>query len=31
MCLQEKYKIYRRITREFLGLRIRNFQGIIFI
>ena len=27
----EKYKMYGWITREFLGLRMQNFQGIIFI
>ena len=26
----KKYKLYRKITQEFLGLRIQNFQGIIF-
>ena len=28
---QEKYKLYVQITRHFLGLRIRHFQGTIFI
>ena len=28
---KEKYKLYGRITREFLGLRMRNFQCISFI
>ena len=27
---QEKYKLYGRITPEFLGLRMSNFQGIAF-
>ena len=27
----EKNKLYGRITREFLGFRMRNFQDIIFI
>ena len=27
----EKNKLYRRITLEFLGLRMQNFQGINFI
>ena len=26
---EEKYKPCGRITREFLGLRMRNFEGII--
>ena len=25
------YKIRRQITREFLGLRMRNFEGMFFI
>ena len=29
-CLK-KYKLYESITRGFVGLRIRNFHGIIFI
>ena len=28
---QEKYELYGKITREHLGLRMRNFQGVIFI
>ena len=28
---QEKYKLYGKITRELLGLRMRNFQRVIFI
>ena len=28
---QEKYKLYGKITRELLGLRVRNFQCVIFI
>ena len=27
----KKYKLYGRITQEFLGLRMRHFQGIIFM
>ena len=27
---QEKYKLYGKITREFLRLRMRNFQDIFF-
>ena len=27
----EKYKLYGQITREFLLLWMRNFQGIAFI
>ena len=27
----EIYKLHRQITREFLGLRMRDFQGIVFI
>ena len=27
----EIYKLHGRITQEFLGLRMRNFQGIVFI
>ena len=27
----EKFKLHERITGTFLGLRIRNFQGIISI
>ena len=26
-----EYVLYGQITREFLGLRMRNFQGIVFI
>ena len=25
------YKLHGQITRELLGLRVRNFQGIVFI
>ena len=25
------HKLYGQITREFLGLRMQNFQGIVFI
>ena len=28
---KEKYKPYGEITREFLGLRMRDHQGIIFV
>ena len=28
---QEIYKLHGYITREFSGLRMRNFKGIIFI
>ena len=31
VCKQTFRKFYGYITREFLGLRMRNFQGIIFI
>ena len=31
MAYLEKYKLYGWITGEFLGLRMQNFQGIIFI
>ena len=27
----EIYKLHRQITQEFLGLRMRNFQGMVFI
>ena len=27
----ETYKLHGKITREPLGLRMRNFQGIVFI
>ena len=27
----EIYKFHGQITREFLGLRIRNFKGIAFV
>ena len=29
--LFKKYELQRKITREFLGLRMRNFQGSVFI
>ena len=29
--LFKKFTNLRQITREFLGLRMQNFQGIIFI
>ena len=25
-----KYKLHRQITREFLGLRMRSFQNVVF-
>ena len=28
---QEKYKLFGKITRELLGLRMRNFHGVIFM
>ena len=31
VCKQTFRKLYGLITQEFLGLRIRNFQGVIFI
>ena len=31
LLLKEIYKRHGQITREFLGLRMRNFQGIAFI
>ena len=27
---KEIYKLHKQITREFLRLRMRNFQGIVF-
>ena len=30
VCKQAFHTLYGYITREFLGLRIRNFQDIIF-
>ena len=30
VCKQTFGKLYGYITQEFLGLRMRNFQGIIF-
>ena len=29
--VQEIYKLHEEITREFLGLRMRNFQDIVFM
>ena len=29
--LFKKFTNYEEITREFLGLRMRNFQGIVFL
>ena len=31
LLFKEIYKLHGQITRELLGLRMRNFQGIIFI
>ena len=31
LLFKEKYKLYGWITQEFIGLGLRNFQGIIFI
>ena len=31
VCKQTFRKLYGYITREFLGIRMRNFQGIIFV
>ena len=28
---EETHGVLRKVTREFLGLKIRNFQGIVFI
>ena len=28
---KEKYKLHGYITREFLGLKLNNFQGFVFI
>ena len=31
LILKNKYKLYGRITRGFIGSRMRNFQGNMFI
>ena len=31
LTFQDIYKLHGQITRELLGLRMRNFQGIVFI
>ena len=31
LLFNKMHKLYGQITREFLGLRMQNFQGIVFI
>ena len=31
LLFKEIYKLYGQITGEFLGLRMQNFQGIVFL